>query len=322
MLEFLKRLAGPAGTAASPGAADRGVEPLVSPEYPFRPNFLDARGVRMHYLDEGTGHPVVMVHGNPTWSYYYRNLVRALAGRFRCIAPDHIGCGLSSRPARHDVSLKGRIDDLAHLVDRLALPRFDLVVHDWGGAIGLGLATRMPERIHRVVILNSGAFRSGRIPLRIAACRVPGFGRFAVQRMNLFLLAARRMGTCKPGGFPDEVWRGYLHPYRRAADRAAIADFVADIPMERHHPSYGTLRHIEERLVSLRDKPVFLAWGARDFCFTLHFFRRYLQYFPDAVRIVYSAAGHFVLEDAAPDIERRIGEFLAAPDPPRAAPGG
>lgn len=307
------------GRNETDGAAREG---FLSDEYPFRSRFLEVRGARMHYLDEGSGHPVVMVHGNPTWSFYYRNLVRSLAGNFRCIVPDHVGCGLSDRPERHDLSLKGRIDDLQFLVNKLDLPSFDLVVHDWGGAIGMGLAVRVPERVRRIVILNSAAFRSGRIPLRIAACRAPGIGRFAVQGMNLFLRSARVMGTTKPGGLSGEVWRGYLHPYRSRAERAAIAAFVEDIPLHRGHPSYATLRHVEEGLARLREKPVFLAWGARDFCFTTHFYRRYLQHFPDAVRVLYSAAGHFVLEDASPDIERRIGDFLAAPDPARAAPAG
>src|SRR6187549_3724693 len=123
--------------------------------YPFSSKFFDLgpAHVRMHYVDEGSGPPLVMVHGNPTWSFYYRRLVEAFRGNYRTIAVDHIGCGLSDKPQQYNYTLAQRIDDLERLVISLNLEQITMIVHDWGGAIGLGVAERQPQRIARLVIL-------------------------------------------------------------------------------------------------------------------------------------------------------------------------
>src|SRR5829696_4990519 len=129
--------------------------------YPFEGHFLPRPAGRLHYLDEGTGDPVVMLHGNPTWSFYYRDLVLALRDKYRCVVPDHIGCGLSDKPPaeKYDYSLRSRIDDLEALLDHLDLrENLTLVLHDWGGMIGMGYAARHPERVKRIVAMNTGAF--------------------------------------------------------------------------------------------------------------------------------------------------------------------
>ncbi|WP_279384383.1 alpha/beta fold hydrolase [Geotalea toluenoxydans] len=122
----------------------------ITKHYPFTGNYLDLNGLAYHYLDEGSGDPVVMVHGNPSWSFYYRNLVLALRDRYRCIVPDHMGCGFSDKPDddRYDYTLPRRVDDLERLLDHLQLSKnVTLVVHDWGGMIGMAYAVRHPERI-------------------------------------------------------------------------------------------------------------------------------------------------------------------------------
>src|SRR6476469_1523032 len=131
------------------------------PLYPFTPRRFDRHGIGLSYLDEGAGDPVVMLHGNPTWSFYYRNFVLALRDSYRCIVPDHIGCGLSDKPplSAYDYSLKSRIDDLEALLDHLNLrENLTLVLHDWGGMIGMAFAARYSERIKRIVASNTGAF--------------------------------------------------------------------------------------------------------------------------------------------------------------------
>lgn len=137
--------------------------------YPFRSHYATIEGRRYHYLDEGGGPVVLMVHGNPTWSFYWRNLVKALRGRYRVIVPDHIGCGLSEKPTLADYGyrLADRIGDLRALVEQLDLTEVTLVAHDWGGAIGLGTAVALPDRFRRFALLNTGAFRSKAMPLRI-----------------------------------------------------------------------------------------------------------------------------------------------------------
>jgi len=183
-----------------------------SEEYPFKSNFIDLDGAKMHYLDESDGFPVLMLHGNPTWSFYYRNMVKALTGEYRCIVPDHIGCGLSEKPQDYNYVLDAHINNVSKLVDTLKIEKLNLVVHDWGGSIGMGLAVRRPELINRIVVLNSAAFTDSFIPLRIAVCRVPVIGEIAVRQFNLFVQAARFMATSKTFGLTGEVLKGVLLP--------------------------------------------------------------------------------------------------------------
>ena len=168
--------------------------PKVRLEYPFAGNLFDQPAtplsegpVQMHYLDEGSGPVVILLHGNPTWSFYYRDLVTTLvAAGYRCIVPDHVGCGLSDKPRDYPYTLARRIDDVERLVDHLAITEFSLVVHDWGGAIGCGLAGRRPAALQKLVLLNTGAFRSKRIPLRIAAIKLPVLGEAVIRGLNGF----------------------------------------------------------------------------------------------------------------------------------------
>ena len=145
--------------------------------FPFKRHFLERNSQQYHYVNEGTGEPVVMVHGNPSWSFYYRNLVKTLSVSHQCIVPDHIGCGLSDKPDDEDYSytLASRIDDLEALLDHLAIDKnITLVVHDWGGMIGMGYAARYPDRIKKLVILNTAAFhlpKNKSFPLPLAIGR-------------------------------------------------------------------------------------------------------------------------------------------------------
>ncbi len=278
--------------------------------YNFPANNLDLNGIRMHYIDEGSGHPVLMLHGNPTWSYYYRNLVHYLEKNHRCIALDHIGCGLSDKPQDYPYTLKTHIDNCEALVDSLELKSFDLVVHDWGGAIGMGLAVRNPERIRRIVIMNSAAFRSKRIPLRIAVCRIPILGKFMVRRLNLFLLASRYMATSSFPGLNGKTWEGYLYPYDTYENRIAIHNFVMDIPLDPRDQSYSVLEENEEKLSSLSDKKTLFLWGMKDFCFTPVFLEKWKKIFPHAASIEFPAASHFILEDEPRKTSKAISDFL------------
>ncbi len=267
-------------------------------EYPFEPKRLKlACGYEMSYLDEGEGFPVVMVHGNPTWSFFYRNAVLKLRGKFRCIAPDHIGCGLSDRPGgRYPYSLDQRIADLGELLDRLDLERFDLVVHDWGGVIGLGAALERFERLRRVTVLNTSAFVDSRIPYRIAICRAPLLGKLLVQGLNGFAGPAAKMSVSKKPLSAD-VKEGFLYPYRSWSNRRAVYEFVKDIPMHVSHRSFDRLVSVENQLLKLRKRDVTILWGGKDFCFNNHFLERWRRFLPDATVFEYADAGHYLLED-------------------------
>ena len=251
----------------------------------------------MSYLDEGQGDEAgVLVHGNPTWSFFYRNVVLGLRGRFRCIVPDHLGCGLSDKPQNFDYTLGEHIKNLRGLLDSLELRKIHLVVHDWGGPIGLGTAFRRPEQLGRVVILNTAAFADSLVPWRIRLCRAPVVGEWLVRGLNGFAWPATWMAVAKP--LTVEVKRGYLYPYDNWANRIATHRFVVDIPTGKGRANDRALAEVEQGLAVLHDRPVQIIWGGRDFCFNRHYFERWRAILPEARAKFMAEAGHYVLEDA------------------------
>lgn len=277
-------------------------------QYPFQPKFLSISGHRLAYLDQGQGAPVVMIHGNPSWSYLYRNLVSHLQGRYRCIVPDHIGCGFSDKPQDYSYCLQDHLDNLEQLLDQLAIERCVLVVHDWGGAIGMGWAGRHAQRVAGVVVLNTAAFRSPRMPFRIAVCRWPILGKLLVRGLNGFAGAAVFMAVHTR--MRPEIAKGFLAPYDSWRNRIAVHRFVQDIPMEPDHPSWASLVAIENRLAGLAEVPMMLCWGGLDFCFNDWFYQEWQRRFPLAEGHYFRQAGHYVLEDAFDEIAPLVDQFL------------
>jgi haloalkane dehalogenase len=282
--------------------------------YPFASHFLDLHGLRYHYLDEGSGEPVLMLHGNPTWSFYYRRLALALRDRWRVIVPDHIGCGLSDKPAdtRYRYTLEQRARDVETLLDHLGITKdLTLVLHDWGGIIGMLCAHWRPERIKRLVLFNTAAFHlpAGKpFPWPLWLCRNTPLGPWLVRGLNLFCLGASRV--CSTRGLPRDVRHGYLAPYRSWADRIAVLRFVQDIPLAPTDPAYSLVSAVQQGLPRFRDLPALICWGAHDFVFDDHFLRAWQSHLPHAEVHRFAAAGHFVLEDAAEEIIPLVRGFL------------
>jgi haloalkane dehalogenase len=288
---------------------------VVNALYPFQGTFFDRSGIRLHYLDEGAGPPVVMIHGNPSWSFMYRDLILALRSRHRCVAPDHIGCGLSDKPSddRYDFSLASRIADLDALLESLGIRECSLVVHDWGGMIGMAWAVRHPERVRRLVVLNTGAFRlptAKRLPFALWLGRDTRFGEWLIRRCNLFCRRAASIGVQRKK-MPPEVRAGYLQPYDSWDNRIAVARFVRTIPLKPADPGYDIVMEVERGLDALREKPTLIAWGARDFVFDHHFLEEWRRRFPRAEVMRFDDCGHYILEDAAQEIIPRVATFLA-----------
>jgi len=284
--------------------------------YPFEPKQFTTPGrAQLSYLDEGprSDEAVLMLHGNPTWSFFYRDVVRTLSPHLRCIVPDHVGMGLSEKPEDYDYSLASRIADIEALVAALGLKRIHLIVHDWGGAIGFGFATRHPGLIGRIVILNTAAFFSTHIPKRIALCRAGFFGKWLVRGLNGFAGPAAWMSTVRR--LEPDVKHGFLFPYDSWANRVAVHRFVQDIPMRPNHLTRPTLDEIEAKLPLLTDREKLILWGGRDFCFNDHFLARWRAIFPQAAVHRYADAGHYVLEDAGNDAIARISRFLQPQTP-------
>jgi haloalkane dehalogenase len=274
------------------------------------------RGLRLHYLDEGPpdAPPVLMLHGNPTWSFYYRNLVLALRGQYRCIVPDHIGCGLSDKPGEdvYDYRLQSRIEDLDTLLSHLGLQLpLTLVVHDWGGMIGFAWAVRNPEQIARTVILNSAAFplpAGKQLPAALSLVRNTTLGAFLVRRFNAFSAVAARVAFKKP--VAKAVREGYTLPYDSPANRIATLRFVQDIPLGERDPSFDIVLNTAERLHLLQGKPCLIAWGERDFVFDAPFLNKWQEYFPHAAVHRFADCGHYVLEDGGLELIDTIVAFI------------
>jgi haloalkane dehalogenase len=285
----------------------------IQEEYPFASHWLKIDGHQYHYLDEGQGEPLLMVHGNPTWSFAWRRLVKQLSKSYRVIAVDHMGCGLSDKPQDYPYTLATHVANLKTLIQELDLQHITLFAHDWGGAIGMGAAVDLPERFSKFVLMNTAAFRSREIPLRIAVCRIPLLGAWGVRGLNLFSGAAISMAVEKHERMTAEVKAGFLGPYNNWQNRVAVHRFVQDIPLKPSHPSYQTLVHVEEGLAQFQGHPLLLIWGERDWCFTTNFLDEFERRFPQAETLRIPDAGHYVFEDAHEVMLPRIEQFLQQP---------
>jgi pimeloyl-ACP methyl ester carboxylesterase len=267
----------------------------------------------MRYLDAGSGDDVLLcVHGNPTWSFYWRGVIERFADSHRVIAVDHIGCGRSDKPPRDafDYTLAAHRDNLVALIDALDLKRVTLVAHDWGGAIGLSALLQRQQRFDRIVLLNTGAFPPPYVPLRIAACRIPLIGTAAVRGLNAFARAAITMAMSRTK-MDREAAMGLLAPYSSWQNRVAIDAFVRDIPMSKKHPTYSTLERLEADLPKLAQLPSLLVWGMKDWCFRPECLHRFQSVWPGAKTVEIADAGHYVIEDARSETLDAIAEFLS-----------
>jgi haloalkane dehalogenase len=242
------------------------------------------------------------VHGNPTWSFYYRSIVDRFIATNRVVAVDHIGCGMSDKPPQYAYTLQQHTDNLVALIDAIDMQRIVMVVHDWGGAIGLGAALRRLDRMAGLVVLNTGAFPPPYVPLRIAACRLPWIGSFAMRHFNAFARAATVMAIDRLPRLDINVRDGLLAPYDTAAHRVGIDGFVKDIPMSKTHPTFATLQKLESDLPKLGRLPIRLVWGMKDWCFTPECLRRFKVAWPNASVRELSDVGHYVMEEAASEV--------------------
>jgi pimeloyl-ACP methyl ester carboxylesterase len=284
--------------------------------YPFRHHFTHLGVWRCHYVDEGAGPPVLMLHGNPTWSFYYRRLIRELSTDHRAIAPDHLGCGLSDKPAagEYPFRLADRVANLGTLVERIGLGNdLSLVLHDWGGMIGLAWALKNPSRLRRLVITNTAGFfpPGGRsIPLRLRVLRdLRAIGAPAILGLNLFARAALWLAPARR--LAPSVRRGLLAPYGRPRHRLALLRFVQDIPLRPGDASYGLVKWVSRHLHRLEGIPTLILWGGRDFVFDRTYFDEWRRRLPQAECHFFPGAGHYLLEDEPETCARLIRSFFA-----------
>ncbi|MBB4606041.1 haloalkane dehalogenase [Xanthomonas arboricola] len=292
------------------------------PGYPFTPQRLEVRpGIAMSYLDEGPrdGEVVVMLHGNPSWSYLWRHLVSGLSDRYRCIVPDHIGMGLSDKPddapdaqPRYDYTLQSRVDDLDTLLRHLGITGpVTLAVHDWGGMIGFGWALSHLAQVKRLVITNTAAFPlppEKPMPWQIAMGRHWGPGEWFIRTFNAFSSGASWFGVSRR--MPAEVRRAYVAPYDNWRNRISTIRFMQDIPLSPADQAWSLLERSAQALPSFADRPAFIAWGLRDICFDKHFLAGFRKALPNAEVTAFDDANHYVLEDKHEVLVPVIRAFL------------
>ena len=283
--------------------------------YPFESHYMDLKGFKYHYVDEGSGEPIVMVHGNPTWSFYYRELIKSLSGRYRTIAPDHIGCGLSDKPDSnaYDYKFKTRVDDLEVLIESLKIKeKITLVLHDWGGFIGMAYAMRHPERICRIVLMNTAAFLppAGKpIPITLKLIRrLKPLAALAVQGFNLFALGALFKNSYR--GLSKDVKAGLIAPYNCWKNRIATLKFVQDIHLTENNPSYRLVKKLDQNSELFLNIPMLICWGKHDFVFDADYLAEWVRRFPGAEVHRFPNAGHYVLEDVPDKIMPLVDDFL------------
>lgn len=283
--------------------------------YPFEDHYFVHGGLKLHYLDEGRGDPVIMLHGNPTWSFYFRNLVLALRGSHRCIVPDHIGCGMSDKPddRQYDFRLKSRVDDLERLLDHLNVTTpVTLVLHDWGGIIGMAWAVRHPQMIGRLVILNTAAFPlppSKKLPWTLWLARNTQLGAWLVLRWNAFCLGAARWCVTR-SPLAREVRQALLAPYDTPANRLAVLRFVQNVPLGPRDPGYDIVKDVESKLRLFENTPKLICWGMRDFVFDPQFLEIWRHHWPSAKVVEFPDCGHYILEDDAEAVVHEVSRFL------------
>ena len=283
--------------------------------YPFAPHYRRVNGFNMHFVDEGSGDPIVLLHGDPTWGYLWRNFIPALSERSRCIVPDHMGMGKSEVPRRpYPYRLAHHVANLETLLIGLNLRQITLVVHDWGGPVGLGFAIRRPDRIKRLVITNtwaSAGWPGASFPRLIEMIRSSGGEKFVLDR-NGYLERALTGTTHHAERLTDLVMDAYRAPFSTRESRVAMLCWSRDIPVSEADPSYAEMQRIENSLSLFKNIPTLIVWGMLDPVLTTSVLRWWQRVYPQATTHEIEDASHFLQEDSPEQISRYIIDFIAS----------
>ncbi len=290
--------------------------------YPFDSCFMETdQGHTMHYIDQGKGPAVVMVHGNPTWSFYFRNVIKGLEKDFRCIVPDHIGCGFSDKPAQgkekgqYEYTLENRVRNLDELISHTLAPTepIHFIVHDWGGMIALAWAVEHQKRIGKMVITNTAGFL---LPSHISCSWILAAIKYGanlsgslVRGLNLFSLGAAFLGSARR--LAPKVRKALTAPYNCPANRIATLEFVRDIPLTPKDRSWDLVSHVDDSLAQcLCDAQLLFLWGKKDFIFHEKYLAEFQRRFPTSQAHLFETAGHYLFEDEPLRTVEKIREFL------------
>ncbi len=282
-------------------------------EYPFRSRWWQTDEGRMHYIDEGAGPPIVFVHGVPAWSFNFRVMVRGLSSRFRCVAADHIGFGLSDKPTRWHYDPAALAAHTEELIEGLGLRDLTLVVHDWGGPLGLSYALRHPDNVARLVLLNTWMWSSdGDLRARLVARLLASPLYLALEdRMAITARLFTRLAVARRDRISPGVFAHFEGPFRRRDDRAGLRALVRAI--RGSDEWVGSLWEERERL---RDVPALVVWGMKDPAFPPRYLSRWEALFARARIECLTGVGHYPHEEAPEEVLCLLEEFVKSEEPP------
>lgn len=287
-------------------ATDGGTRPSWVPTdlYPFASHFEEINGSRVHYVDEGAGPPLILLHGNPTWSFLYRDIIVGLRDQYRCIAVDYPGFGLSKAGPGYSYTPAEHAQVLEDLVLRLDLRDATLMVQDWGGPIGFAVATRHPDRFSAFVIGNTWAWPKSDPGTQVFSRLLGGpIGGWLILQRNFFVERIIPVGVRRKK-LPAAAMNAYRGPFPTPESRRPVHVFPREILASRPF-----LADIESKLAALADRPALLVWGTKDVAFRAAELRRWEQEFPDHRTVLLDGAGHYIQEDAAQDIVAAIRDW-------------
>jgi len=275
------------------------------PGYGFEPHYVDQDSLRLHYLDEGSGDPVLLLHGEPTWSYLYRTMIPGLAPAARCIAPDYFGFGRSDKPVdREWYTYDRHCQTIAQLLEQLDLTGITVVVQDWGGPIGLRVAVENQDRVARLVILNTGIY-SGRPPNE-AWFRFRDF----VRRVGTDLRPGQLINVTAGGTVPPEIVEAYDAPWPAPESKAGVLMFPELVATGDDHPSAEPMRRVRDELRRW-EKPALVLFSDSDPIFSTKTAERMSELIPGAGPAeTVAGAGHFLQEEKGEEIAERVARFL------------
>ena len=277
------------------------------PDWPYEPRYVEQSDLRMHYVDEGGGDPMLLLHGEPTWAFLYRKMIPRLSALRRIVAPDYFGFGRSDKPTDAGwYTYDAHYRSIEELCDRLELTRLTIVVQDWGGPIGLRYAVEHEERVERLVILNTGV-GGGRAPseewLRF---------REMMRNVGTGIVPSRLVQSGCVGELPQDVLGAYDAPFPTAESRTGVAEFPEQVPVEPEHPNTPKMNAVLERLHGW-EKPALVLFSDSDRIFSLRHAQRLAEWIPGAeLSEPIVGAGHFLQEERGEEIAERVAAWLGA----------
>jgi len=280
---------------------------LNTKEYPFKNNFFETSVGKMHYVDEGKGEPIIFVHGNPSWSFEFRNLIKEFSKTNRCIAPDHIGFGLSDKPANWSYLPEEQAKNLDNFLESINLKNITLVVGDWGGPIGLSYAINHPEKVKNIIITNTWLWSAKYDWYYQLFSKFTGgpIGRFLIKKFNFFANNVFKSIYGDKTKLTPEIHKHFLMPLDNPKERKGTYVFPKQII-----GSSKWLKSLWDKHDILGNMNILIAWGMKDIAFRKKELNKWIKSFPKAIVVRYTDAGHFVSEEKANELIDKIKKFL------------